>query len=123
MPTVLLVDDDAAVRQFARTVLERAGFQLMCASNGLEALQLYESYAARIDLLLTDLDMPEMGGLELFKRVSSTHPSVRVLIMSGGPPASNPAFRHYPFLGKPFRPGELVDAVGIALEQSKERAL
>lgn len=113
MATVLLVDDDAALLRLAAQVLQRAGHAVTCASNGVEALFLFESYADRIDVVLTDVDMPEMDGLELAERIRSTHPGAKLILMSGVP---RPA--PYPFLYKPFRIQGLRDAVAQAVSDT-----
>ena len=118
MATVLLVDDDAAVLRMAAAILKRAGFQVIRASNGLEALQVYESYAGHIDLLVTDLDMPEISGLELVARLSAIHPSIRVVVTSGGPRLEDPALRRYPIVSKPFGAAALLQAVRAALRET-----
>lgn len=79
---ILVVDDDTAVGQFASRVLRRAGFDVRTASSPGEALLMAES-DSRIDLLLTDLVMPQLNGRELARRLVQTIPDMRVLYMSG----------------------------------------
>jgi len=112
MATVLVADDDAAVLALASMILQRDGFQVLRASNGLEALMLYSSYASRIDLVLTDFEMPQMNGAELVARIRERNPTAKVLVMSGYAPsgAAGPV-KGCPVLRKPFRPAELRDAV------------
>jgi PAS domain S-box-containing protein len=81
--TLLLVEDEAPVRHSVRRLLERHGYTVIEAGNGAEALSLYESNEAGIDLVLTDLAMPEMGGNELVELIRARRPDVRVLFMSG----------------------------------------
>jgi PAS domain S-box-containing protein len=81
--TVLLVEDEAAVRAIARRVLERAGYQVRTARHGADALRVLDECDARVDVLLSDVVMPEMGGLELAARVAERLPGVRVVLMSG----------------------------------------
>jgi two-component system cell cycle sensor histidine kinase/response regulator CckA len=81
--TLLLVEDEAAVRASARRLLERHGYTVIEARHGAEALRIIEAGDHHIDLVLTDLVMPEMGGRELVERLRARHPSLKVLYMSG----------------------------------------
>ena len=108
MATVLVVDDDAGVRQIASLILKQKGHSTMQATNGLEALMVYSSYRANLDLVLTDIDMPQMNGMELAARIRESDPEKKILMMSGRPPDN---IGEYPFLPKPFLPDQLVSAV------------
>ena len=79
--TVLVVDDDDAIREVARRVLARNGYRVLDAANGQKALDLAGDRTC--DLLLTDVVMPEMSGRELAERLRSRHPDLAVLFMSG----------------------------------------
>jgi CheY-like chemotaxis protein len=81
--TLLLVEDEAAVRASARRLLERHGYTVIEARHGADALRIVEAGDRPIDLVLTDLVMPEMGGRELVERLRARHPSLKVLYMSG----------------------------------------
>ena len=81
--TLLLVEDEAAVRASARRLLERHGYTVLEARHGADALRIVESGDRPIDLVLTDLVMPEMGGRELVERLRARHPALKVLFMSG----------------------------------------
>jgi two-component system, cell cycle sensor histidine kinase and response regulator CckA len=81
--TLLLVEDEAAVRGSVRRLLERQGYTVVEARHGAEALRIAESGEPPIDLVLTDLVMPEMGGRELVDRLRARQPSLKVLYMSG----------------------------------------
>ncbi len=81
--TLLLVEDEAAVRASARRLLERQGYTVIEARHGADALRIVESGDHPIDLVLTDLVMPEMGGRELVERLRARQPSLKVLFMSG----------------------------------------
>jgi CheY-like chemotaxis protein len=116
MATVLVVDDDAALLRLAASILESAGHKVLRASNGVEALLLFQSYSSRLDLVLTDVDMPQMNGLELAARIRATRPASKVLLMSGGlPPGISLLPKAYPHLAKPFQPAALVEAVQKAV--------
>ena len=81
--TLLLVEDEAAVRASVRRLLEWHGYTVLEARNGEDALRVYEANESGIDLVLTDLIMPEMGGHELVERLRAHNPGLRVLFMSG----------------------------------------
>lgn len=81
--TVLLVEDDENVRDATRALLARGNFEVLVAASGEEALALAARSAGRIDLLLTDVVMPGMNGIELAQRVLADHPGTGVLLMTG----------------------------------------
>jgi CheY-like chemotaxis protein len=80
---ILLVEDEPNVRRIARRILERNGYTVLEASNGVEALRVLERRQEPIALVLTDLVMPEMGGRELASKLRIVSPTSRVLFMSG----------------------------------------
>ena len=110
--TVLLVEDEAAVRQFARRALEASGYAVLVAPDGAEALSLAERHAGPIHILLTDVVMPGMAGPELARRLAAKRPSLRVLYCSGytddATVLDGVREAGTPFLQKPFAPEDLV---------------
>ncbi len=80
--TILVVDDDASVLRVASKVLARAGYDVLEANGGAQALELVEERKGKLDLLLTDVVMPGMSGRELGQELSSRYPGVHVLYMS-----------------------------------------
>jgi PAS domain S-box-containing protein len=112
--TVLVVEDETVVRDLLREALEGAGYRVLDASDGEEALRVAGRHPGAIDLLVTDVVMPRLGGRALANRLLSERPGMRVIFMSG---YSNDA-RDLPefagtadFLQKPFPPSHLVDRV------------
>jgi two-component system, cell cycle sensor histidine kinase and response regulator CckA len=81
--TVLIAEDEQLVRELTRTVLETHGYNVIEAANGGAALLLLENYPETIDLLLTDVVMPEISGRELADRAKAIRPETRILFMSG----------------------------------------
>ena len=109
--TVLLVEDDKAVRNMAQEILRLNGYKVLDASNGKEAIIVTEEYSGDIDLMITDVVMPQIGGRELAETLSLTRPRMRVLYMSG---YTDDAIVHHgvldglaAFLEKPFTPDAL----------------
>jgi len=114
--TILIVDDNLDVCASARAFLEHAGYSVVTAADGAEALQCYEIHQSSIVLLLTDVTMPRMNGLDLADRVLRIDSRLPVLFMSGD---SWNADRGFGCLAKPFRPAELVERVSGALNANK----
>jgi CheY-like chemotaxis protein len=111
---VLLAEDEPSVRCLVETSLERAGYIVLAANDGAEALKLSRSYPGRIDLLLTDLKMPRVGGPELARTVLRERPRIRILLMTGTP-SDVPEGLQRELLCKPFLPNELLRHVTRAL--------
>jgi two-component system, cell cycle sensor histidine kinase and response regulator CckA len=116
--TVLLVEDDQAVRGLARRTLEGSGFSVLEAAAGDAALHILREHAAAIEVVVTDVNMPGMSGHELAARVREVQPRAGVVLMSGFPEeessaAESPRGRRY--LEKPFTPVSLVRAVREAM--------
>ena len=117
--TILLVEDDPAVRRFARRALVEVGYSVLDADGGPEALRIAETHDGRIDAIVTDVVMPGMTGVTLVARIERTRPDIRVLYVSGY--ADHTMEQHgvfedrLRFLRKPFTQGELARALREAL--------
>jgi two-component system, cell cycle sensor histidine kinase and response regulator CckA len=114
-PTVLVVDDEDALRAAIRRLLENQGYQVIEAPNGAMALELLEDGAAsEVSLVLTDLRMPVMDGRQLAAALARRHPSLPIVFMSGFT-AQLMDLRlvspHLTFLPKPFRDRDLLATV------------
>ena len=121
--TILLVEDEPAVRRLARRALESHGFHIFEAGSGAEALAICETHGAELDLLLTDVVMPQMSGVELAARLTAVRRGLPVLYMSGytedtlgqrGVLSPETAF-----LNKPFTPASLREAVRAVLDRAR----
>ena len=106
MPTILLVDDTDVVRGLMQVVLEREGYDVLVAASPIEALDAAQA-AERIDLVVSDLVMPQMDAFELVDRIRVEHPEVKVLYVSGYADVSAEGA----FLAKPFTPSAFAAAV------------
>lgn len=83
--TVLLVEDNHSTREALRTLLEDYNYQVLTASNGLEALQIFEQHSDQIALVISDIVMPHMGGMELFQNLQKRKPDITILFITGHP--------------------------------------
>lgn len=121
--TVLVVEDAPTVRSLVLEVLARYGYTVLEAVGSLEALDMAKSHDGRIDLLLTDVVMPELSGRELAERLADVHPEMRVLYMSGY--ADDAVMRHgvltpgAAFVQKPFTPAGLALKVRDLLDAER----
>lgn len=114
MKSVLLVDDEEAVRKVARMILSRmGGYQVIEASNGVEALQRYEEHAQDISLVVTDCVMPGMSGPELIKHLKALNPQLKIVCMSGY--SKTAIDTSLVFLPKPLTPSSLLSKVQEAI--------
>ena len=118
--TVLLVEDEDAVRALARHVLTSCGYTILEAADGREAVRVAEQHAGRIDLVVSDVVMPYLGGRQLVERLGAVKPGLKVLFLSGY--TADAVVRHgvleaeYAFLQKPFTPTALAQKVREVLD-------
>ncbi|MFQ5418136.1 MAG: PAS domain S-box protein, partial [Myxococcota bacterium] len=117
--TIVVVEDEGAVRRFVQRALERKGFETLSAGSGQEALDAIASHPGGIDAVVTDIDMPRMSGIALARKLAVTHPDLPILFMSGSQqelldePVAQEALGS--FLQKPFTEEDLMGAVaGLA---------
>jgi DNA-binding NtrC family response regulator len=119
-PVVLVVDDEPILLRLMERALAEAGYRVEGASNGLRALELVGDSPYPPDVLVTDLRMDGLNGVDLAKLVTQNHPHTQVLLVSGyDPDHTEPA---WPFLRKPFPPQALVAAVEQLLPARSRRA-
>jgi DNA-binding NtrC family response regulator len=118
--TVLVVEDEAMVRTLVVRILARAGFNVVAAANGEEAIAIAAAHEGPIALVVTDVVMPKMGGQKLVEQLRIARPSTRVLMMSGHAADVEDRERiiaeETPFLQKPFRPEQLLRKVREVLD-------
>ncbi len=115
---VLVVEDESIVREYTVRVLRRAGYSVVVAANGEEALRLLDAEDTPIYALVTDVVMPGLSGPDLAARVAERAPGIRVVLLSGHIAETlnldEVLDRGATFLGKPFSPGQLVEAIAAA---------
>jgi PAS domain S-box-containing protein len=117
--TVLVIDDEAAVLELAGEFLKRAGFEVVAASGGREAVEIFRARAAEIDAIVLDLIMPDFDGEETFKEIRRIQPDIPVILMTGY--AEEKAVDYFAardvsaFIRKPYEPEALVESVRAAL--------
>jgi two-component system cell cycle sensor histidine kinase/response regulator CckA len=115
--TILLVDDEPSIRKIAAQILLRQGYEVLVAANGQEALQICRNHSGAIQLLLTDLIMPGMNGLDLVAQAITMRPQMRVVYISESYLLKQ-AFAQEPnlaFITKPFSAEQLIKKVGEVL--------
>jgi len=123
MANVLVVDDEPMIVQFVTMALKQHGHTVLTASGGVEALMVYSSYHSKVDLVLTDVVMPGMNGVELAERIGALDPIVKILLMSGSVPEDIKVPPDLQLLPKPFVLTQLIPIVERALESAPCRNL
>jgi two-component system, cell cycle sensor histidine kinase and response regulator CckA len=102
-PVILVVEDEVLVRNFVCLQLQRDGYQVLAAADGVEALQVARAYTGTIHMLLTDVIMPRMDGLALVRQMLEERPGTRILVMSGRVVSEGREQTiDLPFIRKPF---------------------
>ena len=110
--TILLAEDESLLRELGETILRQAGYKVVTAPGAQELRALVSEYSDPVDLLLTDVIMPGLGGQELVALVKRRWPDIRILYMSGySSEEIDNLDRDAGFLQKPFTPGELMKKI------------
>ncbi|MDD2367180.1 MAG: DUF3365 domain-containing protein [Desulfuromonadaceae bacterium] len=112
---ILLVDDEPALRDMGTTLLQAMGYEVLSAEHGKQAVEIYQRFGSEIDLVLLDLMMPVMGGIETFKELRRIDPALPIILCSGYSEESVEGVvendRLASFVHKPYKPNELKDAM------------
>jgi DNA-binding NtrC family response regulator len=120
---VLLVDDEGAVRRFAGRVLEREGYSVREARDGVEALDLLRQGGVSFDVVVSDIVMPRLNGVELMRALATSHPELPVILMSGYATAALSDLgivAPCSILPKPFTPERLVEEVRRCIRRPRD---
>lgn len=112
---ILVAEDEAILRRLFTDILESAGFQVLAAEDGKEALRVAHEHPGPIQLLISNFRMPCVSGLEVARRIRAQIPDVRVLLISGYPANMLVLDRGWEFLQKPFLPRMLLEKVRAML--------
>ncbi len=125
LETILVVDDNDLVVKTVVGILEAAGFRVLHADSGANAIALAASYAGRIDLLLSDVQMPVMAGPELGERLLAVRPEIRVMFMSGFADGDMLVLNYgWAFIQKPFLSKKLVEMIdGVLHTPNKSQGM
>src|SRR6185295_13131545 len=99
---ILVADDDAGVRSVISKILTTGGYTVLTARNGKVALDISRGYQGSICMLLSDVDMPRMGGLALYRDLAAERPGIKALLISGRSLGIEKSLNGLPFLQKPF---------------------
>jgi len=119
---VLVVDDEEVIVRMATTILSAGGYRAAVADNGVEGLRQYREHRDEIVLVLTDIVMPESGGLEMAQKIREIDPAVKILFMSGYSNALQEvrARRKFPFIRKPFLPADLLRKITEVMNDNED---
>jgi PAS domain S-box-containing protein len=122
--TIMVCEDEAPVRTLVQRVLEKNGYNVLCAADPREALLIAKTYSDTIHLLLTDIVMPGMGGRELSRLIRAVRPTIKTVLMSGYSDSdlvwADEAGTVTPFLQKPFTPATLAGTISAALDTTRD---
>lgn len=113
--SVLVVDDDQTMAELACEILHTENFKTTCVKNGAEALQILEKDESLFDLVLTDLDMPFINGLQLIELVKELYPHLKIILMTGGSHKGVQLPEDLDFLEKPFDLEQLLSRINREL--------
>lgn len=116
--TVLLAEDETSIRDLAQTVLQRAGYNVLVARDGQQAISIVNTYKNKIDLCLFDVTMPIMNGYDTYDRVAAKLIDTPVLFITGNTSRVAHVRRHLPHLQKPFSAQSLSEAVHHAMNEA-----
>jgi two-component system, cell cycle sensor histidine kinase and response regulator CckA len=121
LATILIVEDETALRELVRQYLQMRNFEVLTAKNGRDGVEVFRQNAKKIQLVISDLVMPGMNGFECMERILAVEPNVRFLFMSGFPEQiverHRASFERCEFLPKPFRLEQLIDKVSRLLSR------
>jgi two-component system cell cycle sensor histidine kinase/response regulator CckA len=121
---ILVVDDEPNITDAARRALSKQGYEIIVAADGAEAMALFNKHREKIKLIVTDIMMPHMDGIEMIRQIRKIDPHVKVIAASGLVSASDSHQRHEDlatlgvkiFLDKPFSIDQLLEAIRVSLD-------
>jgi two-component system, cell cycle sensor histidine kinase and response regulator CckA len=119
-PLILVVDDEEFIRKLSTRILSMHGFDIIQAENGKQALEVFEERKNEIVLVLLDIRMPDMSGVETFRRLVAIDPGVRIVLCSGYGDYEFPPENGYFFVQKPFTVKGLTQSIQKVLNLTRE---
>jgi CheY-like chemotaxis protein len=121
LPKILIADDEPWMRSACKRILQQDGYQVLVASDGREAVDIFKRQGENISCVLMDLSMPELDGHEAMLLMRASRPRLPILLMTGAHETQPVSSEHCDFLAKPFLPDALLRMVGSALEYPQSR--
>jgi two-component system, cell cycle sensor histidine kinase and response regulator CckA len=118
-PTILVVDDETMVLDLCRALLERDGFRVILARDGVQAVEVFQEHWRRIALVVLDWTLPRLSGDDVFRTMFRINPDVRVLFCSGYPPEQIRSLGHarvFGYIAKPFHNRDFVSTIRHLVE-------
>ena len=115
--TILVAEDEALIRDLLEKILQQAGYQLLVASDGKQALEIAEQHTGPIDVLLSDIVMPELSGVALARAITAKHPATNIVLTSAYLRHIWVMDRSWQFIVKPYVPAQILDSVREALHE------
>lgn len=119
--TILLVEDEDLLRTLIRTILEKKGYRVLTASDGIEAIECYKNFSAEIALVLTDVGMPRMDGMNAYAQLKELNPKLKCVFASGYLDAASRMHiietEHQYFIEKPYSPDDLLMKIRFAIDK------
>jgi DNA-binding NtrC family response regulator len=117
---IMVIDDEDIIRNMVRDYLTSKGYEVILASDGFEALENFQQTGGEVDLVLLDMILPEIGGMEVFKKFRQINPKIKAILTSGYSsdiPEDEYDETSFSFLQKPFRITELVEKIKELLDK------
>lgn len=121
---ILIIEDDEIMRNLLKTFLLGAGYQVICTVDGIEGVDAYETHRRNIQLVVSDLEMPNLNGAGAYRKIKAMNPDVKVIFVSGyiephlQRQLQSEGVQH--FIRKPYSPDEILGAVREALGRPSE---
>jgi two-component system cell cycle sensor histidine kinase/response regulator CckA len=121
--TVLLAEDEEPLRRMVAGLLTNNGFEVIVACDGSDAIKKADEHTGPIHLLLSNVQMPEMNGVELATRLHSNRPDTKIMLMSGFPSGTLVLDHGWEFLPKPFVPKMLLDKIKLVIASEPDETI
>ena len=121
--TILVVDDEDCLVAYLEMLLAHEGYNVVTASNGKQAVEVYKTKSDEIDIVLMDITMPILDGIQTYKQLTQYNPNVPILFMSAYSQQSLEGIENLHFIRKPMRPREILQSIEHIFDSSKSVSL